>query len=257
MKFRWMLVAALVLGVFGALVPACNGGDDDDDSSGDDDSDGGSDWRVLICERIADCSLADELGVATEEDCFDFVDALDGDAFDCTVQTEDCSALAQCFETGDDDDDSGPVTDDTWIDPDTGITWQVKPYKLYVTWDTAVTRCEELELDGRDDWRLPTISELRTLIRGCWKTVPGGECAVTDECTNYDDCWDSNCDCPTQSGPNNGCYGPFELPFECESFWSSTTSASDPNFAWYAFFGSGGVYGNTTDAHAIARCVRE
>lgn len=234
---------------------ACMGGDDDDDD--DSGSDDDSDWRELICEKVSECDLDGDLGIATQEECLDFVNALDADAFDCSVTANNCSAFSECFADDNDDDDDGVVSGDTWLDEATGLTWEVKPYSLYVTWEFATTRCEELDLDG-GGWRLPTISELRTLIRGCGATMPGGECPASDECTTYDECWDlETCNCDGVQGPNNGCFGPSELPFECDGFWSSTTSETDPNFAWYAFFGSGGVYGNTIDAHSIARCVRE
>jgi len=32
-----------------------------------------------------------------------------------------------------------------------------------MTWEEAVKFCEELEFDGKKDWRLPTLDELRAL----------------------------------------------------------------------------------------------
>ncbi|HHE06162.1 MAG TPA: DUF1566 domain-containing protein [Epsilonproteobacteria bacterium] len=33
-----------------------------------------------------------------------------------------------------------------------------------LNWNDAKTRCEALELDGKNDWRLPNINELHTII---------------------------------------------------------------------------------------------
>ncbi|MCZ7585365.1 MAG: DUF1566 domain-containing protein [Deltaproteobacteria bacterium] len=153
---------------------------------------------------------------------------------------------------GDDDNAAG----DTWTDSLSGLTWQVTPPSDHITWDTAKTYCDYLTLAG-GGWHLPTIAEIRTLIRGCDGTVTGGSCGVTDSCLNdyckNDTCWA----CISGEGPNNGCYGPTELPNECDPFWSSSPVA-DVGRAWRVEFDLGriasdygGSYGNN-----LARCVR-
>lgn len=76
-----------------------------------------------------------------------------------------------------------------------GLRWSAKKEKKI--WEEAITYCAELEEDGLTDWRLPTISELRTLVRNCDKTAPGGSCGITDECTQHSSCWSADC---------SGCY---------------------------------------------------
>jgi len=60
----------------------------------------------------------------------------------------------------------------TCADSETGYVWS----KLY-----KYIGCEDLVENGFDDWRLPTISELRTLIKNCSATETGGTCPITDE----------------------------------------------------------------------------
>lgn len=49
--------------------------------------------------------------------------------------------------------DDAPVTID-------GLTWQPRSNGEDVPWGDAEAHCETLELDGHDDWRLPTLDEL-------------------------------------------------------------------------------------------------
>jgi hypothetical protein len=53
--------------------------------------------------------------------------------------------------------------DDTVTDNNTGLTWQVIPSDDQMTWDEAVEYCENLELGGYDDWRLPSLKEAFSL----------------------------------------------------------------------------------------------
>ena len=56
--------------------------------------------------------------------------------------------------------DMNCVIMDTYTDPETHLTWSVLSFD---EWSDAVSYCDELEEGGYDDWRLPTIDELRTL----------------------------------------------------------------------------------------------
>jgi len=124
-----------------------------------------------------------------------------------------------------------------------------------MVWEEAIEYCENLSLAG-GGWHLPTISELRSLIRGCDATETGGSCGVTDSCLDYD-CRDDSClSCDDGDGPNNGCYGPSDLSLGCDSYWSSSP-AGDDGSAWNVSFAGGKIHGNDADNHYFgARCVR-
>jgi hypothetical protein len=159
-------------------------------------------------------------------------------------------------DTADDDTADDDTADSTWNDSSSGLTWQVTQSSDYMTWDEAKTYCENLSLAG-GGWHLPTISELRTLIRGCEGTVSGGSCEVTDDCTSFIDCWSDSCICDVSSGPNNGCYGPAELPGECDWYWSSSPVAGNEDAAWFVYFCGGLIYDNNIYYDALyVRCVR-
>ena len=139
-------------------------------------------------------------------------------------------------------------TGGTWTDPTTGYEWQVTPSDNngnWFTWQEAVDYCKNLTLAGHSDWRLPTISELRSLIRGCPKTETGGECGVTDDCLDLDHCYSKVCaGCDYQKGPGQkGAYGPSELKWPDYSwYWSASVSNKSNTTVWRVDFNYGDVF---------------
>jgi len=121
---------------------------------------------------------------------------------------------------GDDDDEN----EDVWTDSNTGLMWQMSPPIDDSDWHEARNACNGLSLGGHDDWRLPTIGELRSLVRDCPKTEPGGDCLVDDGCVSIDPCHTDACwGCAEFDGPK---YWPSELKGYCTEwvceYWSST-----------------------------------
>jgi len=51
------------------------------------------------------------------------------------------------------------------VDKNTNLMWQDNIDTEYVkkTWEDAKQYCEDLELDGYDDWFLPTVEQLLTI----------------------------------------------------------------------------------------------
>jgi len=108
----------------------------------------------------------------------------------------------------------------SYIDTKTGLMWQAESQDK-MTWHDAMEYAEDLSEGGYDDWRLPTIEELTTLI-DYTQTLPA---------TNI---------------PN----------IRSSTYWSSTTYASSTSSAWYVYFRSGSVgYGSKSYSYYV-RCVR-
>ena len=180
--------------------------------------------------------------------------------------------LSGCGDDDDDDSGSGPATDDddaidddtgddddaiggdVWMDSSSGLMWQVSPTGGKMNWSLAKTHCQELRLGEHNDWRLPTISELRSLVRGCDDTETGGDCDVTDSCL---DCYNSPCGgCSNGGGPASGCYWPSQMEGDCSAYWSSSENRGDDDGAWYIYFGYGNVYNSNIGGDKAVRCVR-
>lgn len=146
----------------------------------------------------------------------------------------------------------------TWTDPVTGLVWQDPPSERAITgWNAAKAYCSQNEpgLPG-DGWHLPTIGDLRSLVRGCPNMETAGSCGVTATCTREALCYAKCLPCPTDGGPDDGCYRDPALSGDCHCLWSSSF---DPDYAGTATvlcFPSAGLSTFWTDFHARVRCVR-
>lgn len=131
-----------------------------------------------------------------------------------------------------------------WKDYDTGLSWSIASPGT-VTWDESIGFCNELG----DNWRVPTISELRTLIRDCSGTVTGGECAVTDSCLN-NSCYGDACSC------SNSFAGYSKIPGDLEQYWSSSVNTVDSSIAFFVLYMDGGIYADSKTQKIKGMCVR-
>jgi hypothetical protein len=103
------------------------------------------------------------------------------------------------------DNGDGTITDVT-----TGLMWQQIETKA-MTWEQALAYCENLDLAGHRDWRLPNI---RALLRLVAESRYGPAIDI---------------------GYFPGC--------RPAVYWSSTTHTIYPSFAWYVGFNDGKAYG--------------
>ena len=72
---------------------------------------------------------------------------------------------------------------------------------------------------GYNDWKVPSIDELRTLIQNCPATETGGECGVTDTCLSFRLCSLNAC---TGCEFDNYGKGKYSKLGDIEQFWSSS-----------------------------------
>ena len=161
-------------------------------------------------------------------------------------QSNGGSSLPECSTSN-----TGPCYDST-----SHLTWSKKAASSY-DWSGAGTYCDGLSEGGYSDWRLPNISELRTLIQNCSGTqMPGGSCGVIDTGNSSTSCLSSSCqgeDCYSCSADSSGGHSKFG---ETGGFWSSSTLSDNTDYAWYVVFYTGNVYGYNKSYNGSVRCVR-
>lgn len=214
-------------------------------------------FAVCVCLTISCGDDGDDEKESTDDD-FDIDDEGDDDLSD---------------DEGDDNGGGGDapeLCEDVWVDDATGLLWQkclLVSADLWYDVGLIKNHCDTMEYAGYDDWRMPTIDELRSLIVGCQNTQPGGECGVTNEC--YDkECRNDACDgCTYPSGPIEGCFQNQNLNYSCYGFWSPMSIETvventwyEETIWWYIDYGDGGVmlpewYSIDPEVKKI-RCVR-
>lgn len=112
--------------------------------------------------------------------------------------------------------------DGTVMDNCTGLMWQQEKAPGKYSWQEALVYCENLELAGSDDWRLPNVRELQSIV-------------------------------------DYGRYDPaIDAIFDSDSswFWSSTSALHPDSIAWVVIFYLGDVYYETKSFHHSVRAVR-
>ena len=145
----------------------------------------------------------------------------------------------------------GPADETPCTDSSSALMWSaMAPDQLDI--DAAVAHCENLTEGGYDDWRLPDIDELRTLIEGCDGTVTYGSCRISDPDYLSSDYWDED-DCACEAGDSG--YSKFGTAGDV-ILWSSSVRSDHPDFNWYVDFNFGTVDSSLNSGGLDVRCVR-
>ena len=90
-------------------------------------------------------------------------------------------------------------------------------------WSDAISYCEALSLDAKNDWRLPNLNELISLV---------------------------------EYTKNNPAIDTMFQNTDSKDYWSSTSFSYDNETAWIFYFDYGDQITNYKDDNAYVRCVR-
>jgi hypothetical protein len=110
----------------------------------------------------------------------------------------------------------------TWIDPQTGLEWQfASPGPM--NWYQAQQYAQSLKIDGKNDWRLPSLEELESLLdRRIYRPAMRAEIPFRDE----------------------------------HAYWSATTFGDKRYTAWIVMFDGAYVLSYYKKNSYHVRCVR-
>ena len=113
---------------------------------------------------------------------------------------------------------------DTVKDTQSNLEWQDNEVGSGTTWENAIEKCENLELAGHNDWRLPNINELKS-IADISKYNPAIVKVFKNTISFY--------------------------------YWSSTTYEGHKNDAWFIYFSDSHTYKNSKEHSYYVKCVRD
>ena len=153
-------------------------------------------------------------------------------------------------------DDSGEIREDDEVaDSDSAkgcfkVDGRVWSNSVKMFWSEAVEYCDNLTECGISDWHLPTISELRTLIRNRALTESGGACGVTDDCLRRDNCYDFD----SCNSINYESYGWYSKLGDREWFWSSSALSDRAGSVWGVDFRYASVKSFDNDIYYSGGC---
>jgi len=147
---------------------------------------------------------------------------------------------------------SNSLYSETWIDPETYLMWEMKSEQNIMyeyTWKEANRYCDELVLDGYNDWWLPSTLQLRTVSN----VYMFGE---------YNAGWDEWY-LRNEKYKNNGFFikRKFQYNMGAEGdYWSvsdkASFSKSEEGYAWFVDFEAGYDDWTYTSSQHYVRCVR-
>lgn len=144
-----------------------------------------------------------------------------------------------------------------WYDEGRGRCWEQAASEGMTDGWSALSYCEELTLAGYHDWELPSVDDLRSLIRGCAETETGGGCAVGGGSAMDD--WTEICEgCIPDDGPGiDGCYWPDQIVGSCANwYWSASQLPDNATFVWNVHFADAAIGFMHKENFGFTRCVR-
>lgn len=196
------------------------------------------DGELSACEGdLAACEALPAVLKTGQTICYDAVGAV----IDCDLTGQDGEfelGAARSFTVN----DNGTITDNV-----TGLMWEKLSYDGSIhdkddayTWadafESKVATLNSESFAGYDDWRLPNRFELETIVNASTYN-PGTYSAFNTGCVAG--CTVLTCSCTRSS-----------------YYWSSTTHAGDPTYAWLVGLFAGGVGDNVKSNPLYVRAVR-
>ena len=222
------------------LMIGCSGGSKNDNKK--DNSDSGE--TVTDSDTADDSEPADDSDSNSDSDISDTgIPGSDDDSDSTPAQSDDEDSLPD----DDSDTEPEPVFNECneshtfpCYDPEHKLYWSEKTTVNNI--EAGISHCKYKVTEGLSGWYLPTISELRTLVKNCDKIAPNGICPIVDETSAMESFNDCRCD-----GAEN--YSKFG---DTDELFSATQP--DPDHVWEINFESGEL-ADERDTGGTIRCA--
>lgn len=145
--------------------------------------------------------------------------------------------------------------DGTVLDTKTGFIWMQEDAQSDMSFTEAEAYCAQLSLGGMDNWQLPPISLLRSVIAACTASSFGGRCPIRDQ-TPARDAQCAGCEMMRGPGPMGSYLHPlFRFSGSLMETWSSTKSAPPNPLVATLAFQTAAIRMTPPDQRLRVRCV--
>ena len=231
--------------------------------------------KGLVCDEENNICIKDP-GTSEQPDSdSDDIEISDNDSDTETPEGEEPDSDSDTSDSDDaDTSDSQPDEDADSGEPEEpcrtidGKVWWSPKTADTMDWLSALNYCEkelnDLNKCGYSDWHLPTIDELKTLLK--WRRDSQCKVSDNDNCLSFTDCWTcSSCchDCTLGGGGecNYSSYyydGRYSKLGDSGSLWSSSVPTEYTHSAWTVNFNAAQVYNKSksNETEVYVRCVR-
>lgn len=122
------------------------------------------------------------------------------------------------------------------------LCWELTPTTTNMNFFQAIKYCEDLIFDNNSNWKIPTIDELKSLVKGCADFETSGTCYPK-----------------ILEGPGkDGCYWDPLLEGSCGAYGSSSAVPGEEGFVWSISFHIAQIEPlPSDDSYFPVRCVRD
>ena len=127
-------------------------------------------------------------------------------------------------------------------------------YESRLTWEKAQNYCNNLKEAGHNDWRMPNIDELRTLVTNEPDIASGGSCKISEKSGNLSEKDFNHDDCEEDHWPEVNIFSKFG---DSGTFWSSSAVSNDTDYVWSVNFYRGNIIKDAKSTWGSVRCVRK
>jgi len=181
-----------------------------------------------------------------------------------TADADEDGPFVRCVRSDTEPDTGIPLCDESHYAPcedaSTHYVWsQVDFIQADLSWKEKAVQCRESNFGGISQWRIPTIDEIRTILTSSEKLKTGGECPVTDACSDFSaGCFDEEDEekCIEEDGFETSLY-------DYGAYILSGTIAGESEGVYYAWAVNtmGGSLTalsiNNSDNYSVSRCIKD
>ena len=128
-----------------------------------------------------------------------------------------------------------------------------------ISWENRALSCRESDEGGISQWRIPTIDEVRTLLVSSENLKTGGECKVTNECSDFsEECFDEAFCSPEGGTSGEGGEWIMSSLFDYAGYLTGTVSDEENAKTWFVDLKSSSLFSFTEETNDDeTRCIKD